>query len=265
MPTVDENAAIWDGWYDWAASGEEWSSAWGGSEAQWHGTLLPRISRFLPTATILEIAPGYGRWTNYLRRYADRLVLVDLSEKCITACRDRFAGDERITYFVNDGQSLSMIEDGSIDFIFSFDSLVHAEAEVIEQYAREFSRVLGPNGVGFVHHSNAGTYRRYFEAPSFLPGRVLDALWRARILDKPEWRTLDMTAARFLACCESAGLQCTSQELVNWGTRRVIDCLSTFTRERSSWARPNRVVVNPGFMKEAAAVRRWAPLYSSSE
>ena len=92
---------------------------------------LPRIARFLPAGSILEIAPGHGRWTDFLREHCDTLSIVDLDAACIDACRERFAGDERIAYHVNDGRSLDMIEDGSVDFAFSFDSLVHADAEVV--------------------------------------------------------------------------------------------------------------------------------------
>jgi SAM-dependent methyltransferase len=263
VPTVAENASIW-GEYDWTKAGEEWSEGWGGSEAQWHGAILPRIARFLPTGSALEIAPGYGRWTEFLRRYCERLAIVDLSEECIRACRQRFAGDDRITYHVNDGTSLSMIEDTSIDFVFSFDSLVHSESDVIARYLRELSTKLGPNGVGFIHHSNAGEYRRYFQVTGALrPRRVLRGLFKARILDDWGWRSLTMTAREFRQQCEAAGLQCISQELINWDTRRVIDCLSIFTTRSSFWARPNRILVNPGFMAEAKAIKRRAPLYSS--
>ena len=263
MPSVDENYVLWADPRQWVEGGEQWSRRWGGSEAQWHGTLLPRIRRFLPTGTILEIAPGYGRWSHRLRRHCDRLVLVDLSEDCIDVCRQRFAGDDGVDCFVNDGSSLEMIEDSSVDFVFSFDSLVHVEADIVERYLFEFARVLRSDGAGFVHHSNAGDYRKYLELPQALPGRILASLYKARVLDKPHWRALSMTAARFREYCEASGLQCVTQEMVNWNSRRLIDCFSTFAPVGSRWAAPTRVVRNPGFMDEARAVKRWAPLYSS--
>jgi SAM-dependent methyltransferase len=262
MATVDENAAFWAE-YGWAEAGEEWSEGWGGSHAQWYGVILPRIARFLPAGSMLEIAPGHGRWTSYLREHCNRLAIVDLDEACIDACRQRFEGDHRIRYHVNDGVSLAMIDDESIDFAFSFDSLVHADAEVVASYLRELARTLAPDGVGFVHHSNAGRYRRYFELTGSVRFRsVRERLYELRILDRPRWRALDMTAQRFRELSESAGLRCISQEVVNWTTRRLIDCLSTFTRPSSRWARPNRVLVNSGFVMEAKAVKRRAPLYS---
>lgn len=262
MAKVEENAAFWAE-YDWADAGEEWSEGWGGSHAQWYGVILPRIARYLPASSILEIAPGHGRWTSYLREHCATLAIVDLDEACIDACRERFEGDDRITCHVNDGMSLPMIDTESVDFAFSFDSLVHADAGVVASYLRELAKTLSPDGVGFVHHSNAGRYRRYFELQAKIPrGRTRERLYALRFLDRPRWRALDMTAERFRASCEAAGLQCIGQEVVNWTTRRLIDCLSTFTRPSSRWARPNRLLVNRRFMAEAAAIKRRAPLYS---
>jgi len=262
VATVDENESFWAR-YDWSGAGEEWSEGWGGSHAQWYGVILPRIARFLPARSILEIAPGHGRWTVFLREHCDKLAIVDLDAACIEACRERFAADEKIAYHVNDGRSLDMIEDESVDFAFSFDSLVHADAEVIVGYLRELRRTLAPEGVGFIHHSNGGRYRRYFELADTIPrGRLRERLYELRVLDRPRWRALDMTAGRFRRSSEAAGLQCVSQEIVNWTTRRVIDCFSVITRPSSGWARPNRVLENRGFVSEARAVKRRAPLYS---
>ena len=245
--------------------GRKWSEAWGSSANQWLGTLLPRIERYLPTGTILEIAPGFGRWTSFLRSYCEELVAVDVSEKCVRACRERFAGDDRITFHVNDGTSLDMVEDGSVDFVFSFDSLVHAEADVIAEYLRQISRKLTADGAGFVHHSNAGEYHRYFSLTGSLPARVRDRLIRARILDHDGWRALSMTAPGFRRACEESGLRLVSQELVNWGDgRRLTDCLSIFAAQRAAASGEPRIVRNPKFIAEATGVKRRAALYPPS-
>ena len=98
MSTLEQNIKRWKENYNWSDAGEEWSSEWGGSSAQWFGAILPRIYPFLPTGTILEIAPGYGRWTNYLKNYCEQLTIVDLAENCIEACQHRFAAESKITY-----------------------------------------------------------------------------------------------------------------------------------------------------------------------
>ena len=156
MPSIKDNLSSWGGSYDWPQQGDEWSVSWGNVETQWHATLLPRIRHFVPAGRILEIAPGYGRWSHFLISCSDQYIGVDLNSNCISACQKRFANAKNATFYVNDGKSLAMVEDGSVDFAFSFDSLVHAEIDVIEAYCHELSRKLSPNGVAFIHHSNLG-------------------------------------------------------------------------------------------------------------
>jgi len=154
MPTLAENNRFWGNDYDWKQGGDEWSEVWGGAEMQWYGTLLPRIHKHLPAGTILEIAPGFGRWTHFFADLCERLIVVDMSDKCIDACKQRFQDRSHIQFHVNDGKSLEVIDDNSIDFVFSFDSLVHAEADVVEAYLSQLSRKLKPGGVGFIHHQS---------------------------------------------------------------------------------------------------------------
>lgn len=61
MATIDTNKQLWNDLYLWKDQGDEWSSGWGGVDMQWFGMLLPKIHRFLPTDTILEIDAG-RRW-----------------------------------------------------------------------------------------------------------------------------------------------------------------------------------------------------------
>jgi Methyltransferase domain len=261
MPSVEQNVQMWDVDYEWTEEGEEWSSTWGGSESQWFGAILPRLHSFIPAGTILELAPGFGRWTNYLKNYCELLILVDLSENCIKACQQRFASKSNITYHINDGKSLSMVPDRSVDLVFSFDSLVHAEADVIQAYLNQLAKKLNSNGVGFVHHSNIGEHRRFFSISERIPGRLRDHLIQKGFLDRTHWRAFSMTAQLFEKLCEQAGLQCVSQELVNWGTKRLIDCISIFTLKTSKWARPNVIIENRDFMKEASLIRRLSHVY----
>lgn len=261
MPTVEQNQATWDNTYDWDKYGEEWSKRWGSSLAQWQGTLLPRINSFLGTQTILELGPGFGRWTNFLKEECDELFLVDLSEKCIQACQQRFAADSHIRYYTNDGRSLAMIPDQSIDFVFSFDSLVHAEADVMQAYLKQLAAKLKPDGVGFIHHSNLAAYRTYYSLTKTLPrGRY--HLMKFGVLDRDHWRASTMSASLFAQSAEQAGLQCIGQELVNWGSRRLIDCFSLFTKQNSAWSRPNHVMQNAQFMQEVRYIARVGQMYA---
>ena len=134
MPDVEWNFRTWNDQHDWEKDGDEWSISWGGARAQWFGSIYPRIHSFLPANRILEIAPGRGRWTQFLLPHFVEYVGVDLSEKCIQACKQRFSAATRAKFHQNDGRSLAMVPDASIDFVFSLDSLVHVESDVIGEY-----------------------------------------------------------------------------------------------------------------------------------
>ena len=195
MPKVEWNKETWDGNYDWQQQGDEWSKGWGGPFMQWHGTILPRIHRYVPAGTILEIAPGHGRWTQFLKDCCHTYDGVDLSQTCVDACRRRFAGAPHMTFHVNDGKSLDMIRDNSVDFAFSFDSLVHADDDVLEAYVAQLSRKLSDDGVAFLHHSNLGAYR-YLESMDRLPAGPRAVLARLKIIEPTlHHRSPTMTAA----------------------------------------------------------------------
>ena len=220
---------------------------WGGTAYGWWGALYPRLHGFLPTGTLLEIAPGAGRWTHFLVHLCDRLIGVDLVAKCVAHSRRRFAEHPHATFIQNDGRSLEAVEDGSVDFAFSFDSLVHAERDVIESYLHELARKLTPNGAGFIHHSNVGRY--------------VDPETRKLPFENDGMRGRTMTAEVFAAGCEAAGLRCIGQELVNWHMEPLNDCFSLFTRPGSRFDRPNVVFENPHFMEEAAVLASIAERY----
>ncbi len=239
--------------YAWKDAGEEWSKPWGSSAAQWFGAILPRIQDCLPANTILEIAPGFGRWTNYLRDYCEQLFVVDFAEKCIEACRQRFGSDQRISYYVNDGRSLSMLPDESVDFVFSFDAFVHIGRKGVEAYLSELGRKLKVGGKGFIHHSNLGAYAH--SARERLPQSVRKLLIQTKLLDWEHHRTPTMAAELFRELCARHGMHCLRQELINWRGRRLIDCFSLFTRSGGEQV-ATQVLRNPNFMREAALIRQ---------
>ena len=245
--TVEQNRELWSN-YGWQRQGEEWSHRWGAVDYQWYGTIFPRLLRFLPTGTLLEIAPGYGRWTHYLVPLCRKLIGVDLTERCVEACQQRFGGHAHTSFYVNDGLSLDMVPDNSIDFAFSFDSLVHAERDVLESYIHELAKKLAPEGVGFIHHSNLGEHVDPQTGELSFPRH---------------WRGLTMTAPLFEQFCTEAGLACIGQEVVNWEVDPLNDCFSFFTRPGSRYDRPNQVRRNPTFMDEAAALKAIADQYGS--
>jgi ubiquinone/menaquinone biosynthesis C-methylase UbiE len=174
MASIKVNRDYWNATYDWPQDGAEWSEEFGSTDALWWFVVYPRISRFLPARQILEIGPGHGRWTHYLRTLCESLLVIDISDKCIEACKTRFSGATNIRYYVNNGRSLNEVANRSIDFVFSFDSLVHAEKDVIEAYIKELKDKLTADGVAFIHHSNIGHYARAVTLINRLPEQMAE-------------------------------------------------------------------------------------------
>jgi SAM-dependent methyltransferase len=266
MPTIKDNKTAWDGEYNWTNRGDEWSTSWGGPSMQWYGTIFPRIKSHVPTNRILEIACGYGRWTQYLKNLCKNLVVIDLSEECIQACKKRFSECSHIEYHVNDGKSLDIIPDSSVDFVFSFDSLVHANESVMQAYLSQLPRILNNDGVAFIHHSNLGEYHAIYSRVLRIP-KLNGLLILLGILDKDlHWRDFSVDAKKVEILADEHGLRCISQEIIPWGRNRTFtDCMSTIAKKDSSAIRDNRILRNSKFMQEAQSLLQLSKLYNSGK
>src|SRR5271157_1890226 len=136
-----------------------------------------------------------------------------------------------IGFNLGDGRTLPVASD-SINFVFSFDSLVHADADVLDAYLMECARVLHKqHGTGFIHHSNC--QGRYWRGTS--------------------------TADSVLAGCEKAGLHCYVQEITPWVHEQdiLLDCFTSF----GIAPRGPSVRVTTDLLKEANHAKRLAQLY----
>ena len=152
--TVEKNYKMWQGipWEGANLMGESWSPS-----PQWKEALVNEFVKIVePVKVVLEIGPGAGRFTEFLQKLASHLTLVDLSDKCITLCKERFKDCSNITYFVNDGTDLSFIESSSIDYVFSFDCFNHMSPHDIEKYVAQFPRILKSDGACIIDHGTKG-------------------------------------------------------------------------------------------------------------
>ena len=189
--TISNNLDQWTGW-DWSERGEEWSNYPGWKESLVEHVLIPNIPI---DSIVLEIGPGGGRWSEILLSRVKKLSVVDLAQKCIDVCKERFQGRTNIEFFVNDGRSLSMIESNSIERIWSWDVFVHIAASDIKSYIAEFARVLMPGGRAIIHHSKNGE-------------------------NELGWRS-DMTAEKMQEYCAENNLNLVSQ-FETWGDSKVL-------------------------------------------
>jgi len=248
MPDVEWNKNFWDG-YAWPANGEEWSAHWGDARTQWWTTILPRIAGCLPARKIVEIAPGRGRWTEFLLPSCRAYAGYDVSENCVRFCSNRFRRQagwfKRVDFFRTDGCSLLHDRANSADFVFSFDSLVHAERDVLDGYLSECSRILRPGGRAFLHHSNvAGIFPR-LEAYDHLRGRSVSA---------------ETVRTR----CAELGLLVFVQEVVSWADVDSLDCFSLIAKAPVPSFRGTMQLTNSNFWNDVARLRGTVGPYLAS-
>lgn len=182
----------------------------------WHDLIWPRIHH-LDFSCVLDLAAGHGRNSARLREVSEHIIIVDINEENIEYCRARFQGDDAFTFLRNDGLSLAGVADATVSLVYSFDSMVHFDQDVVREYLREIRRVLTPGGSGFIHHSN------YVGDPT---GDFTKA---------PHWRNY-MSSDLFANHCAECGLEVIEQQVIDWGGFTGLDCLSILRRPARSSA-----------------------------
>jgi SAM-dependent methyltransferase len=132
-----DNRERWTDW-DWSGRGEEWNAS-----GEWKQALIDDvlIARIPAGGVVLEIGPGAARWSVVLHTRARQLILVDVSDRPLTLCRERFAAAGNVDYVLSSGNDLPGVADLSVDAIWSFDVFVHvAPLDQAGYLARDRSR-----------------------------------------------------------------------------------------------------------------------------
>jgi len=95
--------------------------------------------------------------------------------------------------------------------------------------------------------------------------RLLDHAQRLGLLDSNAGhRAASMTFSKMRSIASRHGLRCLSQETVNWGTKKPIDCFSTLVLADSDWPPGEAMLENTEFMRGAAHIRRLSRLYGGA-
>ncbi len=216
MASIEYMKSLYTDEFSWTNGGNNWSLEFASVEAEWLFFIYPKIKRFLtPKSNVLEIAPGYGRWTEYLIKNCKHYIGIDLCENCINVCKNRFKRNLNAKFYTNDGKSLNAVKNNSIDFCFSFDSLVHVDKDAMEPYIAELKNKLKEKSYAFIHHSNLGAYKGLASKSHHMRSEEVDYLYVQEI-------------------CKKYGLHCIQQELIKWnGDKNYIDCCSLIYKDSS--------------------------------
>jgi SAM-dependent methyltransferase len=188
---------LWDEWFDRVEH-----------EAipQWNKFVKPYIPSKL--GHTLEIAAGGGRFTEILYRMTDSMAAYDMNDYAIKRLKKRFF-DGSVAVYKNDGKHLDYTPNESIDFVFSFDSMVHFDKEIVFAYIDEIHRVLKSGGQAFLHLSNLTEGDK-------------------EIKNNPHWRALG-GMENFVQYCFEKDFK-VEVRMLDWIPNNNLDCILLITK-----------------------------------
>jgi SAM-dependent methyltransferase len=109
----------------------------------------------------LDFGCGIGRLSRALSKRFKRVYGVDVSPKMIAEARKLNKGNKRLEFIHNERDDLLVFESRSLDFIYSEITLQHIpEIESIENYIKEFVRILKPRGILYFQLPSRQRYSR---------------------------------------------------------------------------------------------------------
>jgi SAM-dependent methyltransferase len=125
--------------------------------------ILPRLTQNCDLGEqMLEVGPGPGATTDWLRHRVKRLTAVEIESEAAGKLRARFAGDDRVVVLDGDATRLPFADD-TFDSAGSFTMLHHVPTERQQNAVlAEILRVLRPGGVLIASDSLASTQLHEF-------------------------------------------------------------------------------------------------------
>lgn len=183
----------------YATAEDELSIFWGGD------SLFYQLFQYLDLSNVIELACGHGRHVTKYYDKAGKITLVDILDKNIQYCRERFAGKQNIYFYQNNGSDLAGLEDQSYTSLFTYDAMVHFELLDIASYLKETYRVLKPGSYALFHHSNnTEDYKVSFatgkNGRNYMSADIFAYLAYRSGFEIVESRTLDWSGEKNLDC-----------------------------------------------------------------
>ena len=167
----------------------------------------------LDISNVIELGCGRGRHVvNYIDK-AENITLVDILQKNINICKERYKGEEKIKYYKNDGYDLKELAADAYSALYSYDAMVHFELLDINSYLRDIYRVLKEKGRVLLHHSN------------------YHADYRADFSNAPGSRSF-MSKECFAYLAYRAGFEILEQKVIDWNGVKELDCVTLLEKRK---------------------------------
>lgn len=188
-------------YYDIAESTSAMNAFWG------ENSMAYKMFCKLDLDNVIELAAGRGRHVKMYESRAGHIVLVDILQKNIDYCKERFRDSKKIDYYCNNGYNLSQLRYNEYTALFTYDAMVHFEMMDIFEYLKDIHRVLKKGGMALLHHSNnTSNYKNSFSNAAH--GRSY------------------MSKDLFAYLAYRAGFEIVEQHVIDWGGDKDLDCIS---------------------------------------
>lgn len=172
----------------------------------WDDTPCYKMFSRLDKRNIVELACGRGRHVPKYISMAEHVTLVDILEKNISICKERFKDYSNISYYKNNGYDLQELPDNTYTALFTYDAMVHFELLDVAKYLMETYRILVNGGMALFHHSN------------------YHADYKLSQIGAPGGRNY-MSKDIFAYLAYRAGFEIVEQRIVDWSVPNL-DCLT---------------------------------------
>lgn len=171
------------------------------------GSEISEMFDLLDLTNVIELACGRGRHVEKCIDRASTVTLVDILDKNISICRQRFNKYQNVQYYCNNGFNLEQLSSDTYTALFSYDAVVHFELMDIYEYLKDIYRVLAKGGRVLIHHSN------YDKEP------------KASFISSPHGRSY-MSADIFAYLAFRCGFRVLQQRVISWAGIEGLDCVS---------------------------------------
>ncbi len=181
------------------------------------GDKSPFVKMFskLDQTSIIELACGRGRHVQKYIDSAQSITLVDVLEKNIEICKERFKGNTKIHFYKNNGRDLAQLPDCSFTSLFTYDAMVHFHYLDVNNYLKETYRVLKPGSYALFHHSN--------NDKDYKAGFMTGSIGRAF-----------MSKNLFAHMAYEAGFEIVEQHVLDWEKYKKIDCATLLRKPKET-------------------------------
>lgn len=225
---IDENYLLLDDRNKMTPANVDWDAYYNAVEkdapSQFLHYFKPKLDRYnlaKPNSIVLDFACGRGRIANYFKDICQKVICCDSSTDALEFCQNRFKENTNVIYSISKSNGIQL-ENESIDFIYSWDAMVHFSYKSLDFYMSEFYRLLKNSGYAFIHHSNLINSEPF-------NNDIKDGIWDGKNKSEIWYENIgyrsNISKEEFAFIAKKHGFEIINQETIDWSAKNL-DCIS---------------------------------------